>query len=79
MCPLRKRLTRNTCEPWLSSEIIELLHDNHRAWKKASKSHSEVDMIKAKQLQTQAKTIVRSAKASYIQEEIDRKDDAKKF
>ena len=80
MCPLRKRLTRNTCEPWLSSEIIEFLHDKDRAWKKASKFHSEVDMLKAKQLQNQTKTTVRQAKANYIQEEIDRnKDDPKKL
>ena len=80
MCPLRKRLIKDTSEPWQSHEIIELLHDKDRAWKKARKSHSEADLVKAKQLRNQAKTVVRRAKANHIQEEIDRnKDDRKTF
>ena len=80
MCPLRKRLIRDNGEPWLSHEIIIWLHDKDRAWKKARKCHSEADLIKAKQLWILAKTVVRRAKARYIQEEIGRnKDDPKKF
>ena len=44
----------------------------------SKKSHSEADLIKAKQLRNLAKTIVRRAKAKYIQEEIGGKNDHKK-
>ena len=39
MCPLKDIKIKQTKEPWMSNEIIELIYDKNNLLKKAKKTH----------------------------------------
>ena len=44
MCPLKKKKTKDKNEPWLTNELLELIHDKDLAWKQAKISKKDEDI-----------------------------------
>ena len=38
MCPIRNRKVKDRNEPWITDEILDIIHEKNRAWKKAKKT-----------------------------------------
>ena len=80
MCPLKKRVVRDKNEPWLTNEILECIYDKDRAWKKAKSTKLAEDIVYAKRLRNEVKTMVRQAKANFVQDYLDEEGtSSKKF
>ena len=79
MCPLRERKVKEKGEVWLTNEILELIFDKNKAWKIAKKSNKPEDMELAKSLRNQTLSVIRKAKANFVQEELNGENTAKKF
>ena len=62
MCPMKKMRIRDTGVPWMNREIIELIQDKNKAWKKARLSESEEDKRRARKLRNQVINIIDRAK-----------------
>ena len=80
MCPIKRMRIREGNEPWLTNELREMILDKNRAWRSAKKSGSDEDWVKAKRLRNDIKTLLRRARADFIQSELERhSDNPKKF
>ena len=79
MCPLRERSVKEKGEVWLNNEILELIFDKDKAWKLAKKSKKQEDIEIAKRLRNQTLSVIRTAKANFVQEELNGENSAKKF
>ena len=70
MCPMKERKVRQKGELWRTNEILELIYDKDMAWKQAKKSNGPDDLIIAKALRNQTLSVIRQAKANFVQQEI---------
>ena len=70
MCLMKERKVRQKGELWLTNEILELIYDKDMAWKQAKKSKDPDDLIIAKALRNQTLSVIRQAKANFVQQEI---------
>ena len=66
MCPLKKKNVRDRNEPWLTNDIIDLIHNKDLAWKKARKTKSLDDINLAKNLRNCVKDTIPRAKANFF-------------
>ena len=71
MCPIKKRKVRDKNEPWLTNEIMDLIFEKNRAWRKAKKTKNPVDLDIAKTLRNRTKQVIRQAKSSFVQDYLD--------
>ena len=74
MCPLKHRTIKDKGDPWITNEIIELLHDKERAWKTAMDTQNPDDVAEAKRLRNLSKAAIRRSKRDFIQETANRTD-----
>ena len=68
MCPIKKKTVRDRNEPWLTNDIIDMIHTKNAAWKKAKKTKSQDDLNHAKHLRNVVKDTIRRAKATFVQD-----------
>ena len=71
MCPLKQKTVRDKNEPWITNEILEVIADKDRAWKRAKATKNPDDISLAKRLRNETKNIVRRAKANFVQDYLD--------
>ena len=71
MCPIRKKHVKSKNEPWITNEILELIFEKNRAWKKAKRSKSDEDVAHAKYLRNHTKSVIRRAKSNFVQDYLD--------
>ena len=71
MCPIKNRKTKDRNEPWITDELIDLIHQKNRAWKKAKKTKNIDDIEHARVLRNRVKPQIKRAKSSYVQDYID--------
>ena len=71
MCPIKNRKNKDRNEPWITDELIDLIHQKNRAWKKAKKTKNIDDIEHARVLRNRVKTQIKRAKSSYVQDYID--------
>ena len=38
LCPIKKKYVRDSNEPWLTNDIIDLIYTKNSAWKRAKKT-----------------------------------------
>ena len=69
MCPLKERRVKEKGELWITNAILELIYDKDIAWKRARKSNNP-DHIEAKRLRNYTLSVIRQAKANFVQQEI---------
>ena len=80
ICPLKERKVKEKGELWVTNEILELIYDKDKAWKRAKTSKDPDDILTAKRLRNYTLSVIRQAKANYVQQEIgDEANSAKKF
>ena len=78
--PIKKRTIKSKGDPWMTSEIIEIIHDKDYAWNIAKKSDLKEDWNLAKKLRNYTKSIIHRAKADFIQDNTEGKgNNPKKF
>ena len=64
--PVKKIKIKDKCDPWVSPEIIELLHDKDIFRQKAKKTERKEDWERAKSMRNLANTSIKKAKADLI-------------
>ena len=79
-CPLKRFKVKVTNKPWITHELIEQIKDKDRALRKAKKSKSQDDWVRARRMRNSCHKAVRNAKANFIKNEINNHTgDPKKF
>ena len=79
-CPLKTLSVRDNKEPWLTTELIELLHDKDYFRKRAKKSGRVEDWEDARLMRDTVNTTLRQAKQEYVKDSLKRHEkDAQKF
>ena len=79
-CPLRQMKIKDRGDPWITKELIELLHDKDRIRKKANNSGRREDWEEAKAARNFVNRTIRMAKADFIKDSlISHKNDPKKY
>ena len=71
MCPIKNRKIKDCNEPWITDELIDLIHQKNRAWKKAKKSKHVDDIEDARVLRNRVKSQIKRAKSTYVQDYLD--------
>ena len=79
-CPIRKIRIKEKDEPWITNELLEMIHDKINFRKIALASKQPADHERAKLPRNQTKAAIKTAKADFIKENLERDDnDPKKF
>ena len=74
MCPLKRMKIKDKGDPWVTSEIIELIQDKDRLRIRAKRSESQADWNEAKAARNFTKQVIRGAKAKFISNSLDTHD-----
>ena len=79
-CPLKKIRIKDRSGPWITHELIELLHDKDRIRSKAKKTDSQDDWVNFRILKNLTKSKMKEAKTNFTKENvIQYEKDSKKF
>ena len=79
MCPIKDIKIKQTKEPWMSNDIIELICDKNNLLKKAKKTNTHQDWTAARLARNYVSGLVKSAKKDYIKNQMEiHKSDPKK-
>ena len=78
-CPIKNIRVKDRNDPWISQEIIEMLHDKDEACKTAKSSGKPEDWKTARSLKHRANKAVRDARRDFITANLDTQQDPKKF
>ena len=77
-CSLRKIKVKDVQEPWITHEIIEIIHDKARLQTNAYKSKKQFDLNRSKVATNETKLMVKRARADFIKETLElHRNDAK--
>ena len=76
-CPERWITIRRSSAPWMSLEILELIKQRDKAFKKWRKSAAHLDYLHFKSLKTKVRTETRSAKSSHVSKKLSENDHKK--
>ena len=80
MCPLKTYNIKKIKEIWVTNEMLELIHNKDLALRKAKRTKLSEDWKIARRLRNDCVSMVRKAKADYIQNELHENiSDSKKF
>ena len=80
MFPIKMKFVKDRNEPWLTNEIVDLIHNKNLAWKKAKKTKNIDDINHAKTIRNNVKTSIRRAKATFVQDYLENDEiSVKKF
>ena len=79
-CPSKKYNIKNLKDPWITNELLEMIHDKDYFLAKAKKHGKNDDWRIARNLRNQTKSLVKNAKIVFIKEQLEpNKSDSKKF
>ena len=79
-CPSKTYNITNIKDPWITNELLEMIHDKDYFLKKAKKNGDIDDWRIARNLRNQTKLLVKNAKIDFIKEQLEEnKNDSKKF
>ena len=78
-CPIKNIRVKDLNDPWISQEIIEILHDKDEARKTAKSSGKPEDWKTARSLKHRANKAVRDARRDFITANLDTQQDRKSF
>ena len=80
ICPIKKIKVKDKGDPWMSQELIELIHDKDRMHQKATRTDNPDDWKNAYLLRNITKNRIKEVKADYIKDSLNRhKSDPSKF
>lgn len=75
LCPYKEMEVRQNKPPWITNELIEILHERDQAFEEAYSSNNQNSWVTAKNLRASAKKAVRNACTSFIQDTLDKNSD----
>ena len=79
-CPPRKIKIKDKQDPWITHEIIEMIHDKDRLRKIAYKSKKQNDHDRSKTVENETKQMVKRARADFIKTNLELyRNDPKQF
>ena len=70
LCPLRKIKIKDIKEPWITHEIVEMIHDKARLHKIAYLSKNQLDIDHSKAAKNETKLMVKRARTDFIKENL---------
>lgn len=73
-CPFKKHAQKKVLPPWLSADIIEMIHDRDRLYKLAKRRDLPNDWAKARRARNLCNKGVRIAKKQFVQSELKKHD-----
>lgn len=80
LCPLKSMKVRETNPPWITQEIQELIKERDELFYDGIITNQPSLIIKAKEKRTEAKRVIRNARANYIRSELHKhKSNPRKF
>ena len=68
-CPYKTFNIKKKKEPWLNDELLELIIEKDRRYRKAKKSKSDLDWTNAKNFRNFVNNSVKEAKANFIKQQ----------
>ena len=71
MCPTKTFRVRQTNEPWMTAEVLEIIKDKDRLSAKAKRTGRQGDWLEARRARNEAGIIIDQAKRDFSQNEFD--------
>ena len=69
MCPMKKFNISKRKDPWITTELLEIINDKNSQMDKAKRTKKPEDSERARFMRNECNRLVRKARARYIQEQ----------